>query len=417
MTALLIALLAALRSTVRSRFELEAEIVALRHQLAVLQRQAPRRPRLGRADRLLWVLLSRAWSNWRRAIQIGTPDTVVRWHRRGSALYWWRKSRPRRAGRPAVAADIRALIQQMHAANPLWGAPRIHTPLLHGPHRHVSCVVRVRRVVARPTAHRPRERDGASDRRVDRTTTPRGVALGYRAAVRHPGPRRHLRIRVSDGHAGHGHRTSTDLAPCTLAEPVRGTRDRPPYGASASTTSSYGTNARCAATSSSTWATTTTGEPISRSTRTRPSRVRRSHRRAGPSCKSRTSAVCITTTNVAPPERRSRRRRQLATARREPSWCAQTEPPPVDTWPIPLSSGSWSRLVATSMARHRMLVPCRRSYWQGQRAYPPQRSAAWRQIPPVERLTRWSIAATYAATMTDSCPCSLRVGVTRTSTS
>jgi len=129
MTALLIALFAALRSTIRSRLELEVEIVALRHQLAVLQRQAPRRPRLGRADRLLWVLLSRVWPNWRQAVQIVTPTTVVRWHRRGFALYWSWKSRPRRAGRPAVATDIRALIQQMHAANPLWGAPRIHGEL------------------------------------------------------------------------------------------------------------------------------------------------------------------------------------------------------------------------------------------------------------------------------------------------
>lgn len=130
MTALLVALLAALRSTVRSRLELEVEILALRHQLAVLQRQAPSRARLGRTDRLLWVLLSRLWPNWRRAVQIVTPDTVVRWHRRGFALYWWWKSRPRRAGRPAVALDIRALIRQMHAANPLWGAPRIHGELL-----------------------------------------------------------------------------------------------------------------------------------------------------------------------------------------------------------------------------------------------------------------------------------------------
>jgi putative transposase len=129
MLALFVALLAAVRSFARSRLELEAEIVALRHQLAVLQRQAPRRLRLGRADRLLWVLLSRLWRNWRGALQIVTPDTVVRWHRRGFALYWCWKSRPRRAGRPAVGADIRALIRQMGAANPLWGAPRIHGEL------------------------------------------------------------------------------------------------------------------------------------------------------------------------------------------------------------------------------------------------------------------------------------------------
>jgi hypothetical protein len=129
MTALLVALLAALRSIVRSRLELKAEILALRHQLAVLQRQAPTRPHLRRTDRLVWMLLSRLWPSWRRAIQIVTPDTVVGWHRRGFALYWWWKSRPRRAGRPAVSADIRALIRQMHAANPLWGALRIHGEL------------------------------------------------------------------------------------------------------------------------------------------------------------------------------------------------------------------------------------------------------------------------------------------------
>ena len=78
MTALLVALFATLRCTVRLRLELEAEILALRHQLAVLQRQAPRRPRLGCADCFLWIVLSRAWPNWRHAVLIVTPDTVVR---------------------------------------------------------------------------------------------------------------------------------------------------------------------------------------------------------------------------------------------------------------------------------------------------------------------------------------------------
>ena len=107
-------------------------------------------------------------------------------------------------------------------ASPPWEAPvadvadvphesRLPTRLgrlLHGPHRDVSRVVRVRRAVARPTAHRPRERHGASDGRVDRATAPRGVALGLRTAVRHPGSRRHLRIGASGDHAGHGHRRS-----------------------------------------------------------------------------------------------------------------------------------------------------------------------------------------------------------------
>jgi len=63
------AVLAAIRSSLRTRAELELEILALRHQLAVLQQAAPRRLRLSRADRLLWVLLSRVWRGWRGAVQ------------------------------------------------------------------------------------------------------------------------------------------------------------------------------------------------------------------------------------------------------------------------------------------------------------------------------------------------------------
>ena len=69
MSALFVALLASLRAMIRSWTELAAEILALRHQLAVLQRTAPKRPRLRTIDRLLWMLLSRVWPNWRRAVQ------------------------------------------------------------------------------------------------------------------------------------------------------------------------------------------------------------------------------------------------------------------------------------------------------------------------------------------------------------
>jgi transposase InsO family protein len=129
MIAVVIALTAALRSTVRSHADLVVEILALRHQLAVFRRQAPVRLRLRRIDRAVWVVLSRAWSGWRQAVQIVSPDTVVRWHRRGFALYWRWKSRPRGPGRPAIDADIRRLIRDMHTANALWGAPRVHGEL------------------------------------------------------------------------------------------------------------------------------------------------------------------------------------------------------------------------------------------------------------------------------------------------
>ena len=116
-------------SSFRTRAALHAEILALRHQLAVLQASAPRHLRLQRSDRVLWVLLSRFWSGWRRCLQILQPATVIAWHRRAFAWYWTRKSR-RRPGRPEVSAEIRDLIQRMSRANPLWGAPRIHGELL-----------------------------------------------------------------------------------------------------------------------------------------------------------------------------------------------------------------------------------------------------------------------------------------------
>jgi len=150
MTASLVALFAVLRSVVRSRLELQAGILALRHQLAVLQRQGLRRPRLHSADRLLWILLSRFWRDWRRAIHIVTPDTVVRWHRRAFALAWRWKSRSRR-GRPVLDAHVRALIRQMHVANPLWGAPRIHGELQKlGLHIAQSTVAKYLALLRRP---------------------------------------------------------------------------------------------------------------------------------------------------------------------------------------------------------------------------------------------------------------------------
>jgi putative transposase len=129
MSPVFVALLALLASTCQTRDALQAEIAALRHQIAVLQRSAPRRLRLKQSDRLLWILLSRFWRGWRHFVYIVKPATVVRWHRRAFARYWTWKSR-HRPGRPAVAAAIRDLIQRMSRANLLWGAPRIHGELL-----------------------------------------------------------------------------------------------------------------------------------------------------------------------------------------------------------------------------------------------------------------------------------------------
>ena len=108
------------------RTALIAENLALRQQLAVLQRSS-RRPRLRQRDRIFWVWMARLWTGWRSALILVQPDTVVRWHRRGFRLYWRWKSR--NSGRPKVAPEIRRLIRRMSLENPLWGTPRIQAEL------------------------------------------------------------------------------------------------------------------------------------------------------------------------------------------------------------------------------------------------------------------------------------------------
>jgi putative transposase len=131
MGAALFALLVTVRDGVRHRTALEAELLALRHQLLVLQRQrGRRRVQLRAADRLLWVALARVWSHWRDALILVTPETVIGWHRRGFRCYWRWKSRARPPGRPALSSELVELIKTMHQANPTWGAPRIHGELL-----------------------------------------------------------------------------------------------------------------------------------------------------------------------------------------------------------------------------------------------------------------------------------------------
>jgi transposase InsO family protein len=113
----------------RSRCALQLEILALRHQLGVLQRSV-KRPKLTPSDRLLWATLATVWLNWRSALVIVRPETVIAWHRRAFRLFWTWKSRPRRPGRPTIPAETRQLIRKMSRENPLWGAPRIHGELL-----------------------------------------------------------------------------------------------------------------------------------------------------------------------------------------------------------------------------------------------------------------------------------------------
>src|SRR5215472_3435136 len=102
MFTLLLSAIFSIPSWFRSRAALQVEILALRHQLTVLKRSQRGRFRLNSADRLLWVGLSRLWSQWRSALLIVKPETVIAWHRRGFRWYWRWKSRQGGPARPAI---------------------------------------------------------------------------------------------------------------------------------------------------------------------------------------------------------------------------------------------------------------------------------------------------------------------------
>ena len=122
------AILSLLPTLFRSRASMQAEILVLRHQLAVLQR-AGRRPRLTPADRLLWSWISRHWSGWKESLVIVKPETVIAWRRRKFREHWTNLARSGRTGRPTIPRDVRDLIRRISSANPLWGTPRMQGEL------------------------------------------------------------------------------------------------------------------------------------------------------------------------------------------------------------------------------------------------------------------------------------------------
>jgi putative transposase len=129
MVTLLLRLLRLLPLLCGAHRHVALENLALRQQLAVYKKTVTR-PKVRRSDRLFWLALARVWAGWRRALVIVSPDTVLRWQRRRFREYWTQLSRRPTGGRPPVNAEITALVRKMAAANPLWGAPRIHGELL-----------------------------------------------------------------------------------------------------------------------------------------------------------------------------------------------------------------------------------------------------------------------------------------------
>jgi len=108
-----------------------AEILILRHQLLVLQRQSTARPKLAWADRaLLAALLGVIPKARRHGLRLlVTPCTILRWHRDIVRRRWAARSKRGRAGRPATQRNIKALVLRLARENPEWGYRRIHGEL------------------------------------------------------------------------------------------------------------------------------------------------------------------------------------------------------------------------------------------------------------------------------------------------
>jgi putative transposase len=113
--------------TTQNQKSLAIEVLILRQQLAVLNRDKPR-PKLRNGDRLFLMTASKILSRWREFLVIVKPETVVGWHRKGFKLFWRLKSR-RKTGRPKIPVELRELIKRISSENPTWGSPRIEGEL------------------------------------------------------------------------------------------------------------------------------------------------------------------------------------------------------------------------------------------------------------------------------------------------
>jgi putative transposase len=135
---LLVTVVSWLALLARSSSSKDAEILALRHEVAVLRRAAPR-PHLSWSDRAVLAALARVLPNALRAGRIVTPGTLLRWHRRMAAAKW---RQPRPPGRPPIPDELVALILRLARENRHWGVVRIQGELRRLGHRVAACAIR-----------------------------------------------------------------------------------------------------------------------------------------------------------------------------------------------------------------------------------------------------------------------------------
>jgi putative transposase len=144
----LVAWLGVLARSSRSK---NAEILVLRHEVAVLRRQV-RRPRMSWADRAVFAALTRLLSQAGRLHRIVTPATVLRWHR-DLVKQRWTQPRRRHTGGRSTASELRQLVLRLASENATWGYRRIQGELAGLGHQLAPSTVWL---ILKTSRHRPR---------------------------------------------------------------------------------------------------------------------------------------------------------------------------------------------------------------------------------------------------------------------